>query len=211
MTSLIVAQWLRSFYKTIGSSRKVLLLMDNFSAHSSRVEMAPPPLNIRIQWLPPNSTSHFRPLDQGIIQNLKVFYRKSWLEFMIQRYENDQDPLKEINLLYTVRWLRKAWFTEVQPTTIYRCFRKAKIQPQSEPLLLPGDPEPDLTSLYDSVQRAGHIRSAMSLENFLNLLGEDEKPYGDEQSDDIEEIILHHTGIGLPSTEAEEDEEEPLE
>ena len=212
VTSLIMAQWLRSFYETIGSSRNVLLLMDNFGAHSSGVEMAPPPLNIRIQWLPPNSTSHFQPLDQGIIQNLKVYYRKSWLEFMIQRYENEQDPIKEMNLLYMVRWLRKAWFTEVQPTTIYRCFRKAKIQPQSEPLLLPGDPGPDMASLYSLAQRAGRIREAMSLESFLNPVGEDERPYGEDQGDDIDEIIQHHTGIGLASTEAEaEDEDVPLE
>ena len=214
MTSLIMAEWLQAFYEKIGSSRKVLLLMDNFSAHIAGVEMAPPPLNIRIQWLPPNATSLYQPLDQGIIQNLKVHYRKSWLEFMFQEYEKDQNPLDKINLLNAVRWLRKAWFSSVQALTIYRCFRKAKIQPQEESLLLPDDPAPNLTSLYQTVQMAGHIQEVMSLENFLNPLGENESPYGVEeeaQGVDIEDIIQHHTGMGLAGTEVAEEDDEYIE
>ena len=36
--------------------------------------MTPPPANIKIQWLPANSTSVYQPLDQGIIMNLKTYY-----------------------------------------------------------------------------------------------------------------------------------------
>lgn len=74
--SLFMREWLHTFYSHIGS-RTILLLMDNFPAHIEGANLAPPP-NIRIQWLPANSTSLYQPLDQGIIQNLKTHYRKYW-------------------------------------------------------------------------------------------------------------------------------------
>jgi DDE superfamily endonuclease. len=61
-------EWLLSFYSHIGIQRSVLLLMDNFSAHLQGVELTPPPSNIRIQWLPTNTTNIYQPLDQGIIK-----------------------------------------------------------------------------------------------------------------------------------------------
>lgn len=56
MTSLIMKDWLLAFYAHIGCQRSVLLLMDNFPAHLGGVELVPPPTNIRVQWLPSNST-----------------------------------------------------------------------------------------------------------------------------------------------------------
>lgn len=82
MDTMIMKEWLLFFYSHIGS-RTVLLTIDNYPAHLSGLELAPPPPNVRIQWLPSNSTSRFQPLDQGIIQNLKVYYRKQWLRYTL--------------------------------------------------------------------------------------------------------------------------------
>jgi hypothetical protein len=52
--------------------RKALLLMDNFSAHELAVEQIEEGVNLtntKVMWLPPNATSIYQPLDQGIIQN----------------------------------------------------------------------------------------------------------------------------------------------
>ena len=75
MNSFIMKDWLLAFYRHIGP-HIVLLTMDNLPAYLSGLELAPPLSNIRIQWLPPNSTSRFQPLNQGIIQNFKVYYQK---------------------------------------------------------------------------------------------------------------------------------------
>ena len=83
MDTMIMKEWLSVFYSHI-RSRTVLLTMDNYPAHLSGLELAPSPPNVRIQWLPANSTSRFQPLDQGIIQNLKVYYRKQWLRYMLK-------------------------------------------------------------------------------------------------------------------------------
>ena len=188
MTTFIMSEWLHSFYSYIGLSRPVLLLLDNFSAHIQGVNITPPPANIKIQWLPANSTSVYQPLDQGIIMNLKTYYRKTWLHFIIERYEHQQDPTTLITLYDAVRWVLHAWRYNISNTTIYSCFRKSQvIQPQ---ISLPTEPVPDLTSLYQETQQAGHIKDMMSLSNFINPPGEDAEPA--EESESLESIISQH-------------------
>ncbi|OKP10331.1 CENP-B protein 2 -like protein [Penicillium subrubescens] len=79
----IMGEWLRSFYRHIGKQRRVLLLLDNFSAHLLAINKAPPPSNIKVVFFPANATSVYQPLDQGIIQNLKHHYRKKWMLWKI--------------------------------------------------------------------------------------------------------------------------------
>ncbi|KFM79111.1 Tigger transposable element-derived protein 4, partial [Stegodyphus mimosarum] len=50
---------------------KVGLIIDNCPAHPNTVLKA-----IKFIFLPPNTTSVLQPCDQGIIQNMKFFYRK---------------------------------------------------------------------------------------------------------------------------------------
>jgi DDE superfamily endonuclease len=75
MDTAVMLDWLKAFYQYISTTREVLLTMDNFTAHLTGVKHCPPP-NIRICWLPANSTSRFQSLDQGIIQDYKAYYRR---------------------------------------------------------------------------------------------------------------------------------------
>ena len=51
--------------------RQVILFWDNATSHPNlQLE------NVKLVYLPPNTTSHAQPLDQGIIQNFKVRYRR---------------------------------------------------------------------------------------------------------------------------------------
>jgi hypothetical protein len=54
------------------NGKKALLLMDNFSAYELGVELMEEAKELsrtKVMWLPPNATSIYQPLDQGIIQN----------------------------------------------------------------------------------------------------------------------------------------------
>ena len=50
--------------------------MDNCTAHPNIKSLN----NIRLEFLPPNTTSLIQPLDQSIIKNLKTFYRKELIQ-----------------------------------------------------------------------------------------------------------------------------------
>ena len=67
MNTLIMIEWLKSFYQHIRTTQQILLMMDNFRAHYTAAEQHPPPPNIRICWLPANSTNRFQPLDPSPI------------------------------------------------------------------------------------------------------------------------------------------------
>jgi len=78
MTGMVIEEYLRWFDKKI-YGQKVLLLLDNFSRHELGVQLVrglEGLENTRITWLPLNTTSHWQPLDQGIIASFKLYYRK---------------------------------------------------------------------------------------------------------------------------------------
>ena len=74
MTGDIFSEWLQDFNKDMRRQRRqILLLVDNCSAHpptsADRLN------NIKLSFLPPNTTAVIQPCDQGIIRNLKGHYR----------------------------------------------------------------------------------------------------------------------------------------
>lgn len=79
MTSVLFFDWLRRLSGYVTSSditRKVLLLLDNCSAHGS-AQSLPFLDNVEVLFLPPNTTSRLQPLYAGIIAAIKARYRKS--------------------------------------------------------------------------------------------------------------------------------------
>lgn len=59
----------------IKKGRKILILMDNCPAHNNLGNFS----NIKIAFLPHNTTSLIQPLDQGIIRALKANYRRFFI------------------------------------------------------------------------------------------------------------------------------------
>ena len=182
--------------------------MDNFSAHTAAIELAPPPPNVRLESLPKNSTSKYQPMDQGIIQNFKNSYRRQWLQFCVAAYAKQEDPIKKVTLYNTLRWTAAAWRGNVTRTTICNCWAKSTILERSSAGEDPTPPQ-ELSELLAEVQLlAGVGEDARDLHNFLHPEGEDEEP---EQQVNIQEIIEYHTGkTGLEAVPEEDDEPEPL-
>ena len=129
MTGVICERFLQQFNNKI-YRRKVLLLLDNILGYKLSVEKVgglDTLENVKIRWLPPNTTSHWQPLDQGIIASFKLHYRRQWVSYILQQLQADKDPNKTVNLLKAIGWTRVAWNNCVTSTTIQRCFIKSTI------------------------------------------------------------------------------------
>jgi DDE superfamily endonuclease/Tc5 transposase DNA-binding domain/CENP-B N-terminal DNA-binding domain len=117
MTTAIFWKWLREWDNVlIKQKRKILLIVDNCSAHKSPKNLR----QIELAFLPPNVTSIIQPLDQGIIKNFKVKYRTLLVRHLLDNFDKGKsfDP----TLWDSVEWTSKAW-AGVTPETIRNCFR----------------------------------------------------------------------------------------
>lgn len=66
----------RQYSLRTGIAPKALLLMDNCSAHHCRDKLVSDDGLIETIFLPPNVTSIAQPMDQGVIQNIKLLFRR---------------------------------------------------------------------------------------------------------------------------------------
>jgi hypothetical protein len=116
MTGKIFLDWLekldKKFYQ---QKRKVLLLLDNCTAHCLPTNLE----SIEIKFLPANTTSLLQPCDGGIIKNLKIKYKKRLVNKIIRNLDENKDT--KIDLLQALEWLQTAWLS-VSRATIQNCF-----------------------------------------------------------------------------------------
>ena len=102
-----------------------MLLFDNAGCHP--VHLQGKYSNIKIVFLPPNTTSKLQPLRLGIICNFKIHYRRRLLlQYVIAKIDAANSVISSTNVLVAIRWAALAW-REVKTTTITKCFKKAGI------------------------------------------------------------------------------------
>ena len=111
-------------------NQNVLLFLDNAPVHPEN--LVGKYSNIKIVFLPKNTTSRLQPLDAGIIKNFKVKYRKKLLHHVTASISNDcsvSDIVKEVGILQIITWVAATW-KEVSETTIKNSFAKCGIVQQ---------------------------------------------------------------------------------
>ena len=171
MTADIFKEWLFWFNERMkANGRKVALLMDNFSAHESAFkELGSQLQNTFILWLPANSTTHYQPLDQGIIYTWKAYWKRQWILYMMAQFDHGYDPMSTMTLLYAIRWAISAWDIDLSMDTICNCFAKALSLRESTTI-----PSHDQGLIRDiehglhGLEQANNIQQAMDISQFLN-------------------------------------------
>ncbi|XP_045167549.2 tigger transposable element-derived protein 4-like [Mercenaria mercenaria] len=119
MTSEIFIAWLKDLDAALNKRRRnIALVVDNCPAHPNFKKLE----HIELVFLPPNTTSKTQPMDQGVIQNLKVHYRKRVVISQVAAIENKEEFT--INVLDALRFLQQSWEC-VTSTTISNCYRHA--------------------------------------------------------------------------------------
>lgn len=124
MTGIIMAEWLEQLDRKMAiQKRNILLFLDNAASHPRNMKLK----NIKICFLPPNTTSVSQPLDQGIIQNFKTHYRSVIIKHLLPNIEvtdSARDLVKSINVLDALYFIKHSW-DKVTAETTKNCFRKA--------------------------------------------------------------------------------------
>ncbi|XP_057658528.1 tigger transposable element-derived protein 4-like [Diorhabda carinulata] len=121
MTQDIFENWLlkldKKFYR---EKRKVLMFVDNCSAHNSIPDLE----NIEVVFFSPNMTSVLQPMDQGIINSFKIHYRSILVREVLDEQVTLSKNQVKVNILQALRMCADAW-RQVSATTIKNGFRKA--------------------------------------------------------------------------------------
>jgi len=76
MTSILFEEFVVNLDKSL--SQPSVLLLDNASVHGIAAEKSL--THLKIVFLPPNTTGKTQPCDAGIIQTLKLRYRKAMVD-----------------------------------------------------------------------------------------------------------------------------------
>ena len=82
----------------------IILLIDNCSAHPNINEFL---TNIKLVFLPPNTTSILQPMDSGVILNFKDNYRKLLVMEMIRCCNLNLDF--KINVFQAIQMIEDSW------------------------------------------------------------------------------------------------------
>ncbi|GBN66229.1 Jerky [Araneus ventricosus] len=117
MTAALFKDWyfhhfvpeVKESFKSLGlpEDTKAILLLDNCKA--------PPPVdelvsgNIVATLIPPNVTSLIQPIDQGVIQNFKCFYRRSFIQGLLNADCDVTDFQKKFTVKDAVYAIALSW------------------------------------------------------------------------------------------------------
>ena len=155
-------------------NRRILLVMDNAPCHPESLKDSFS--NIKIVFLPKNTTSKTQPLDAGIIANWKVNYKKRLLRYVCGQVDGSRSASEIVqsdNLLMWIEWGRQAW-DEVSADTIQRCFKKTGLFPEEvniEDDPFEGEDLQDLQQLLTRVDESCSAEEYISVEDDLEICG----------------------------------------
>ena len=128
MTGDILDRILKKINQSLrAQSRFVALLMDNAGCHPP--EIKDKYSNVKVVFLPANTTSRLQPLDLGIIKNVKFHYRQLFLQYVLTKIEEcdtASQVAESLNVLKAIHFVSEAW-EKVKPETICKCFRSAGV------------------------------------------------------------------------------------
>jgi DDE superfamily endonuclease/Tc5 transposase DNA-binding domain/Fission yeast centromere protein N-terminal domain len=173
MTTTLFQDWLRYFDMQM-KDRQVLLLLDNAPCHIiNGVELK----HTTVQFLPPNTTSKIQPCDAGIISSFKAHYRKKFIYYLLERFDEGDFSSAKLNVLNAIYYIREAWQFGVTSTTILNCFRHTQIRDNKEEENITTTEEENQNAIVNEIKQnieTLKFRDPMDIEDFLNPIEETE-------------------------------------
>lgn len=136
MNTSQMVEWLMNFDKHVGrrifplpfEEKKMLLLMDDFSAHRKAVELCNTSgalKNTEVCFLPPTTTSE-KPLLNGFIHRFRANYQESIGLYAIDQYDSGCKDLNKMSISDAVKSTIEAW-SRVSRSTIRYTWNQSKV------------------------------------------------------------------------------------
>lgn len=160
------------------NNRQTLFFLDNCPAHPHGLEFS----NIKLIFLPKNTTSVLQPMDMGIIKVFKDYYKKRLIRHLLNgKRQNSSTPIDKVvvNLKHAIDFTVAAW-KEVTEKTIKNCFRKSGFFQNEDNLTeLEESTDPDLLHIWNDLNSLEDINipisEYLSCDNDLAITGESAK------------------------------------
>ena len=125
MTTEIFVEFLNALNNKMKMQKcHILLFLDNCPSHPD-IKLS----NVKLRFLPKNTTSHLQPLDKGIIAWLKIFYKRQLMTGIrnaMRDSENVVDLAKKVTIYSTTVNMKAGW-RQLPVTTIMKCFKTCGI------------------------------------------------------------------------------------
>lgn len=206
MTKELFFAWLNRLDQYVARTpgRKILLLLDNCSAHGTEDDL-PPLQNVRVIFLPPNTTSRIQPLDAGIIAWVKRRYRRRLLFRVFENIESGKKSIYNVDILTAIRWAYEEWSacpSEVIQNCFRHCFSQGGVSAHVESI---EEAEQNcINSMERDANDSGVQYTSAGLRGLLNP---------EEENDVSESVTMEELGrdiadVSTPDSEIE-DEEQP--
>ncbi|CAB4374021.1 unnamed protein product [Rhizophagus irregularis] len=172
--------------------------------------------NVKVHFLPPNTTAHLQPLDAGIINSFKAQYRKLLVMNRVEAYDlaqEDDSDITSVDILDAITFVNEAWKI-VKPSTIERCWKKMGILPDYEEYdseesdSEENDLDQEINEITSELQvmiDALNLQDPMAAEEFIRI--DDEIPIEPLSDEDIIDAVISNPR----KNDIEEEEEEPTE
>lgn len=192
MSSNLFGSWLQEWDDILHKKgRKILLLMDNFAGHKITFILK----NIRIVFLPSNTTSILQPLDAGIIKSFKSRYYRYQMQYIIGNITEDgtiEELYKKFSIKDAIIYLSYAW-NDITESCIKNCWRKTKLAEKINLVENANvDEEINLKPLVDALNLQDPVDEEKLLGEDLNcndiLVEELNKEYTNENNTSIEKF-----------------------
>jgi len=194
MTSDIFEDYLEKLNERMRQeNRNIILFLDNAPVHP-----APSLSNVKLIFLPCNTTAETQPLDAEIIKNFKFHYRRLLLNDVLSKMDSQvtlDEMMKKMTVSQTIRWIKTSWYENIQASNISKCFASCGFPivgdvPNNETIIS----EEDWTMLTETLAIEDPTYDEGDIEVFHTL--------GDEWEDEI----LHPVMEEIKSDEQEESE-----
>ena len=155
MTSTIFEKWVKKLDLQMRKrERKIALVLDNCTAHPSVSGLT----NVKLVFLPPNTTAKTQPMDAGVIRCFKAHYIKNLAKMRLLAFE-EKKPNCKIDVLESMKLFNQAW-DSVSETAIKNCFKKVMfVQPELEDNLeeTESNVDEDIEGIWERLQAGGLI------------------------------------------------------